>query len=74
MQKRWDRLIEKSIFYSFIVGCDFKLQNENCADQCKLLSIDEQIEASCIVGCSMNEPVGKKIDLFVGYKLILEIW
>jgi len=34
-------------------GCDYKLQNEKCADQCKLLSIDGQIQASCLVGCSM---------------------
>lgn len=37
-------------------GCDFKLHDEQCADQCKLLSIDEQIQASCLVGCSMNHP------------------
>ncbi|CAF1028017.1 unnamed protein product [Adineta steineri] len=36
-------------------GCDFKIQNENCADQCKLYSVEEQMEASCLVGCSMND-------------------
>jgi len=35
-------------------GCDYKLHNENCPDQCKLLSTDEQSQASCLVGCSMN--------------------
>jgi len=35
-------------------GCDYKLHDEKCSDQCKLLSIDKQIQASCLVGCSMN--------------------
>jgi len=35
-------------------GCDYKLHDEKCSDQCKLLSIDRQIQASCLVGCSMN--------------------
>jgi len=37
-------------------GCDYKLYNEKCSDQCKLLSIYEQIQASCLIGCSINHP------------------
>jgi len=37
-------------------GCDYKLQDENCAGQCKLLSIHQQAQASCVVGCSMSHP------------------
>jgi len=36
-------------------GCDYKLHNENCADQCKILSVEEQTQASCLVGCSMTQ-------------------
>jgi len=35
-------------------GCDYKLHNEDCAGQCKELSSDLQIQASCVVGCSMS--------------------
>ena len=38
-------------------GCDFKLHNEYCPDQCKFLSNQEQIQASCLVGCLMIHPV-----------------
>lgn len=49
------------IFNSFISDCDFELQKKNCADQCKLVSIDVKIQAGCIVGCSMNQPVEKPV-------------
>jgi len=41
-------------------GCDFKIHSENCVDQCKLRSIHETIQASCVVGCSMSRPVIKQ--------------
>jgi hypothetical protein len=37
-------------------GCDYKLHKENCPDQCKSHSTDTQIQASCIVGCTMYQP------------------
>jgi len=37
-------------------GCDFKLHNENCATQCLSHSTDEQIQSSCQVGCTLNNP------------------
>jgi len=42
-------------------GCNYKLHNENCAEQCKTFSIDEQIQASCLVGCSMISE--RKVDV-----------
>lgn len=39
------------------IGCDYKLHHEKCADQCKILAVDEAVQASCVVGCSMNQPV-----------------
>jgi hypothetical protein len=38
-------------------GCDYKLHNEKCADQCKTFSMDKQAQASCLVGCSMSHLV-----------------
>lgn len=38
-------------------GCDFKLHGENCAKQCKLYSIHEQVQASCVDGCAMSHPI-----------------
>ncbi|CAF0946068.1 unnamed protein product [Rotaria sordida] len=35
-------------------GCDYKLHNEDCTVRCKLLPTDEQIQASCLAGCSSN--------------------
>jgi hypothetical protein len=37
-------------------GCDFKLHNEDCANQCKSFSTGEQIQASCQVGCTLSRP------------------
>jgi len=38
-------------------GCDFKLHNEDCANQCKTLeTTDEHIQASCQVGCTLSHP------------------
>ncbi|CAF3870163.1 unnamed protein product [Rotaria sordida] len=38
-------------------GCNFKLHNENCADQCKSVSADEETRASCQVGCTLSRPM-----------------
>jgi len=43
-------------------GCDYKLHNENCAAQCRRQSRSEEIQASCLVGCSMNQPVIDRIN------------
>ncbi|UJR35535.1 hypothetical protein I4U23_028289 [Adineta vaga] len=37
-------------------GCDLKLLNEDCANQCKLYSKEEQVQASCQVGCTLSRP------------------
>jgi hypothetical protein len=37
-------------------GCDFKLHNEDCATQCKSVSSDDHICASCQVGCTLSRP------------------
>lgn len=37
-------------------GCDLKLLNEDCATQCKAYSKDEQVQASCQVGCTLSRP------------------
>ncbi|CAF1530391.1 unnamed protein product [Adineta ricciae] len=36
-------------------GCNYKLQDEDCVNQCRLISSDKQMQASCLVGCSMNQ-------------------
>ena len=57
-------------------GCDYRLQNEKCTDQCKLLSIDGQIRASCLVGCSMITSVSKNtkknnlLNFIINFKII----
>jgi hypothetical protein len=38
-------------------GCNYKLYNEDCASKCRLFSRDEQIQASCQVGCTLSRPV-----------------
>ncbi|CAF0890804.1 unnamed protein product [Rotaria sp. Silwood1] len=35
-------------------GCDYKLHNEDCTVQCRLLSTDEPIQTSCLFGCSSS--------------------
>jgi len=37
-------------------GCDYKLLNEDCANQCNSLSQDRQVQASCQVGCTLSRP------------------
>jgi hypothetical protein len=41
-------------------GCDYKLQNEPCADQCTKLSSDPQIQNSCQVGCTLGDSTDNK--------------
>jgi hypothetical protein len=41
-------------------GCDYKFHNEPCAQKCKLLSTDEQIQASCQVGCTLSHTEPEK--------------
>lgn len=38
-------------------GCDFKLHNEGCEDQCKSVSDDKEIQESCQKGCELNDPL-----------------
>jgi hypothetical protein len=40
-------------------GCDITLQNENCANQCKSISTNEKIQASCQVGCTLSPSINK---------------
>ncbi len=49
------------IFFCRNLGCDFKLLNEDCASQCKSSSTDEQIQASCQVGCTLSGPVDEVV-------------
>lgn len=42
-------------------GCDYKLHNEKCADQCDLVSSDSQLKASCLVGCSMVDSMAPQV-------------
>ncbi len=35
--------------------------NEDCASQCKSSSTDEQIQASCQVGCTLSGPVDEVV-------------
>jgi hypothetical protein len=41
-------------------GCNYKLHAKNCAEQCKLISMYESIQASCVMGCSMSHTVDNK--------------
>ncbi|UJR10413.1 hypothetical protein I4U23_014617 [Adineta vaga] len=47
--------LSSSNIFSCQSGCNYKLQNENCVDQCRLFTVEEQKQASCLVGCSTNQ-------------------
>lgn len=41
-------------------GCDYKLYNQNCPEECSKLSMDDQVRASCVVGCSLMSDIPAK--------------
>lgn len=52
-----NELVTGILFFSWqILGCDFKLHNEDCAAQCTKLSTDESVQNSCQVGCTLSRP------------------
>ena len=45
---------------SLVLGCDFKLHNEDCANQCKSKYPNEQEADSCQVGCTLGDSNSEK--------------